>query len=202
MAKLITIHPGNPQPRLIEPLARVIDNASVVVLPTDSGYSLCCQLGQKLPLQRICRIRHFDERHFFTLLCRDLSEISRYAKLDNTAFRFVKSHTPAPITFVLPATKEVAKQLLQTKRKTIGVRIPQNKILMALLTHLDQPLMSVSVDEFPDTWPVLDPTIIAERYDNQVDSVIDGGIIPVDHSTVVDLSEDCVTILRQGSYEI
>lgn len=202
MTRLISIHPDNPQQRLLEQVGRAVMQSQVIVLPTDSGYSLCCQLGEKTPQERICRIRQFDDRHFFTLLCRDLSEVSRYAYLDNVTFRFLKSHSPAPITFILSATKQVPKQLLQAKRRTIGVRIPQNLIMRELLAWLDMPLMSVSVDDFPDTWPMLDPHVMREHYQDKVDQIIDAGSIPVEPTTVVDLTSGSPELLRQGHYRI
>lgn len=198
----MTIHPQNPQPRFVQELVAQIEKSAVVVLPTDSGYSLCCKLGQKKPLERICRIRQLDEGHFFTLLCRDLSAISHYGRLDNVIFRFIKSHTPAAITFILPATKAVPKELLQEKRKTIGVRIPQNAIMLALLASLGEPLMSVSVDSVSDDYPVLDPSILYDQYQNQVDYVVDGGMLALQPTTVVDLTTNFPEIIRQGAYRI
>ena len=145
MSQHFYVHPDNPQVRLIGQAVQILQNGGVIVYPTDSGYALGCQMGNKDALERICRIRRIDPNHDFTLVCRDLSEISTYAKVDNTAFRLVKNNTPGPYTFIFKATKEVPRRLMNEKKKTIGIRVPQNPIAQALLGELGEPLMSTSL---------------------------------------------------------
>ena len=145
MSQFFEIHPENPQARLIQQAVQIIRQSGVVVYPTDSGYAIGCQIGDKAAADRICRIRDIDKEHNFTLMCRDLSELSTYARVDNDAFRLLKNNTPGPYTFILKGTKEVPKRLLNPKRKTIGIRVPTNRIAMALLEELNEPLMSTSL---------------------------------------------------------
>lgn len=146
MGEIIEIHPANPQSRLIAEAARVLEKGGVAIYPTDSGYALGCLLEQKDALERIRQIRQLDKDHLFTLLCRDLSHISNYAQINNPLFRYLKAHTPGPFTFLLKATKEVPKRLLHPKRRTIGIRVPDNQVVQDLLSALSQPLMSVSLE--------------------------------------------------------
>lgn len=202
LAELLGIHPKNPQPRLIKQAVTLLQKGGILILPTDSGYSLGCALGQKDAVLRIRQIRQLDEKHFFTLLCRDFAEIAVYAEINNLAFRFLKAHTPAPITFILPATKQVPKRLLHPSRRTVGVRIPQNAITLALLTEFAAPLMSVSVGEFEETWPLLDPEEIFLRYHKLVDIIINGGVVTEEPTTIVSFTDGVPEIIRQGSYVI
>lgn len=202
MAQHIVIHSQNPQSRLIKQVVSILHAGKIVILPTDSGYSLCCKIGEKDAVENIRRVRELDKNHYFTLFCRDFSEVAKYAKVDNLAFRFLKAHTPAAITFVLEATREVPKRLLHPKRRTIGIRIPDSRILEDILIELGDAVMSVSVDEFAEDWPLLDPEILLQRYNNQVDCVVDGGVLTMQHTTVVDLSGNHPEILRQGIVEL
>ncbi len=201
MTEFMEIHPKNPQPRMQAEVARIIARGGVVVLPTDSGYSLCCGLGQKEALLRIRQIRNLDQNHYFTLFCSDFSEVSVYARLDNLAFRFLKAHTPAAVTFILKATREVPKQLLHPRRRTIGIRIPESRVVLGLLETLGQPLMSVSVEQTDSDLPPLDSHAIFNMYDGQIDAVIDdGGASSLLHTTIVDLTSGVPEVVRQGSY--
>lgn len=202
MTKLLCIHPKNPQARLIHQVVVILNDGGVVILPTDSGYSLCCALGQQKAVERIRCIRQLDEKHFFTLFCRDFSDVSIYAQINNQAFRFLKAHLPAPMTFILPATKEVPRQLLHPNRRTVGIRIPEHPILMQILADFSEPLMSVSVDSFPETWPLLDPEIIFSKYQKKIEIMVDGGPVAVAQTTVVNLVNGLPEIVRQGSYYI
>lgn len=198
MADYFEIHPVNPHQRMIAQAAELIRGGAVVVYPTDSGYAIGCQLENKDALQRICRIRDIGKDHNFTLMCRDLSELSEYARVDNQAFRLIKNNTPGAYTFVLKGTKEVPKRLLNPKRKTIGLRVPDHVIAQALLAELREPLMSTTLilpgKEFAES----DPQEIRDMLESQVDVIIDGGQIGEKPTTVVDLAEGDVSILRVG----
>lgn len=198
MSQLFVIHPENPQPRLIKQAASIIQAGGIVVYPTDSAYAIGCQLSNKNALERIRFIRHLDDKHNFTLICRDLSELSMYAMVDNPSFRLLKAHTPGPYTFILKATREVPKRLLHPKRNTIGLRIPDNKILLSLLEELNEPLMSVSFMLPDQDYPLVDAQEIYAQYGKQVDLIIDGGNCGLTPTTVVDLLEGSPKILRIG----
>lgn len=198
MSQFFQIHPENPQPRLINQAASVVKGGGVIVYPTDSGYALACGIGEKHALDRICAIRRLDERHKFTLVCRDLSEIGTYAKVDNVAYRLIKALTPGPYTFVLPATREVPRRLQQAKRKTIGIRVPGNPIARALLEAVGAPLMSTTLILPGQTHPESDPYEIRERLEKQVDLIIDGGYGGLEPTTVIDFQEGVPVVLRQG----
>ncbi|MAV75178.1 MAG: threonylcarbamoyl-AMP synthase [Cellvibrionales bacterium] len=199
MSQMLQIHPETPQPRLISQAVEVIEQGGVVVYPTDSGYALGCQLDEKQPVERIRRIRQLDDKHNFTLVCRDLSAIATYAKVDNIAYRAIKSHTPGPYTFVLHATNEVPRRLKQPKRKTIGIRVPDNLIAQTLLAAMTEPMMSVTLILPGDELPLLDPYEIRDLLENQVDLIIDGGYCGMEATSVIDLSNDEPTILREGA---
>jgi tRNA threonylcarbamoyl adenosine modification protein (Sua5/YciO/YrdC/YwlC family) len=201
MTELLSIHPEDPQLRLIRHVVESIQQGGVAILPTDSGYAFCCGLGEKKAIERIRAIRQLDKNHYFTLFCRDFSEIAAYAKVDNLAFRFLKRHTPGAITFILFATKEVPQRLQHPKRKTIGIRIPENKIIISVLTELGAPLMHVSV-QTADEWPPADAESLYERYHKQVNVIVDGGPPHLDHTTVVDLTNGLPEVIRQGSYRL
>ncbi len=198
MTDYFEVHPVNPQQRTIMQAAELIRGGAVVVYPTDSGYAIGCQLENKDALQRICRIREIGKDHNFTLMCRDLSELSEYARVDNQAFRLIKNNTPGAYTFVLKGTKEVPKRLLNPKRKTIGLRVPDHVIAQALLAELREPLMSTTLilpgHEFAES----DPEVIRDALEGQVDVIIDGGQIGEKPTTVVDLVDGAMTILRVG----
>ncbi len=198
MSQFFQIHPENPQPRLVKQAVEIIREGGVIVYPTDSGYALGCQIGEKKPLERIRQIRRLDERHNFTLVCRDLSELGTYAKVDNTVYRLLKAVTPGPYTFILPATREVPRRLQHPKRKTIGLRVPDNAITQALLEGLGEPLLSTTLIMPGESVPECDPYEIRRILEHQVDLIIDGGYGSLEVTTVVDLVEDVPVIVRQG----
>ncbi|MDG1937881.1 MAG: L-threonylcarbamoyladenylate synthase [Pseudomonadales bacterium] len=199
MSQFFQIHPENPQARLIRQAATIVQQGGVIVYPTDSGYALGCHLGDKQALERIRRIRQLDEKHNFTLVCRDLSELAVYAKVDNIAYRALRSHTPGPYTFVLLATNEVPRRLKHPKRKTIGLRVPDNVIAQNLLDTLGEPMMSVTLILPGDDLPLLDPYEIRSVLQQQVDLVIDGGYCGMEATSVIDLSDETPVIMRRGA---
>jgi tRNA threonylcarbamoyl adenosine modification protein (Sua5/YciO/YrdC/YwlC family) len=201
LSQFFQIHPDNPQARLVRQAVDIIRAGGVVVYPTDSAYALGCHIGDKHALDRIRRIRKLDDRHNFTLVVRDLSEIATYARVDNTVYRLLKHATPGPYTFVLRATSEVPRRLLHPKRKTVGLRVPDNAIAMALLADLGEPLMSVSLILPGDDLPLIDPYDIRQLLEHDVDLVIDGGYCGMEPTTVVDLAGDTPLILRAGKGE-
>lgn len=198
MSQFFSIHPDNPQHRLIVQAVDIINRGGVIVYPTDSGYALACHLGDKKALERICQIRHVDANHNFTLMCRDLSEISTYAQVDNEAFRRLKANTPGPYTFIFKASKEVPKRLQNAKKKTIGIRIPEHKIAQALLAELNEPLMTTTLILPEGEIPLFDAHDIRERLEKRVDLIIDGGETPQLPTTIVDLTGDTPEIVREG----
>lgn len=199
MSQFFQVHPDNPQVRLIRQAATIVQEGGVIVYPTDSGYALGCQLGDKQALERIRRIRMLDEQHNFTLVCRDLSELAIYARVDNVAYRALRSHTPGPYTFILMATNEVPKRLKHPKRKTIGLRVPDNAVAQSLLETLGEPMMSVTMIFPGEEVPILDPYEIRSVLQNQVDLVIDGGYCGMEATSVIDLSSEVPVILRHGA---
>ena len=192
------MHPETPQVRLIQQATNIIRQGGVVVYPTDSAYALGCQLGDKKAADRIRRIRTLQDDHNFTLMCRDLSELGTYARVDNTVYRLIRSATPGPYTFILEATREVPKRLVQPKRKTIGLRVPAHPIPRALLDLLDEPLMSVTLQMPGDEFPLTDPYDIRDQLEHEVDLVIDGGFCGLEATSVVDLTGPEPHILRRG----
>ncbi len=199
MSQFFHIHPDNPQPRLIAHAVEIIRDGGVIVYPTDSGYALGCHLGDKQAVTRLRRIRNLDERHHLTLVCSDLSQIATYARLDNSNYRLIKAHTPGPYTFILEATREVPRRLMHPKRKTIGLRIPDNRIAQALLRELGEPLMSTTLILPGEELPLTDPYEIRQILEHDVDLVIDGGFCGFEPTTVVDLTGDLPRILRKGA---
>ena len=200
MAEVIVVHPKNPQERNIQRIAEMLREGAVAVLPTDSGYALGCVLENKDARERIIRIRNVDKNHNFTLLCADLSELATYSKVDNTAFRLIRNNTPGPYTFILKGTKEVPKKLMNEKRKTIGLRVPENNIISELLRYMGEPLMSVSLI-LPDSEKAEnDPYEIDDKIGKLVDVIVDGGYLAEQPTTVVNLSEDGnVEVVRVGA---
>ncbi|HEY0921448.1 L-threonylcarbamoyladenylate synthase [Rheinheimera pacifica] len=198
MSQFFHIHPETPQLRLLKQAVQIIRQGGVVIYPTDSGYALGCHVGDKNAMERILQIRQVNVDHNFTLLCRDLSELSVYAKVENSAFRLIKNNTPGAYTFILRGTKEVPKRLLNEKKKTIGLRIPENKIAQALLEELGEPLLSTSLilpgEEFAES----DPEEMRARLEKQVDLILHGGVIGEAPTTVIDLSDDEPVLLREG----
>ena len=202
MSQFYQIHPDNPQARLIRHAADIIRGGGVVVYPTDSAYALGCQIGDKNALDRIRRIRKLDDRHNFTLVCSDLSEIATYAKVDNAAYRLLRHCTPGPYTFILKATSEVPRRLMHPKRKTVGLRVPDNRIAAALLADLGEPLMSVTLIMPDEEYPMIDPYDIRDTLQHEVDLVIDGGYCGMEPTTVVDLADETPMVLRVGKGDI
>lgn len=198
MAQFFSIHPETPQPRLIKQAVEIIRSGGLVVYPTDSCYALGCQLDDKAAMERIRRIRQLDEKHHFTLACRDLSELGSYARVDNKVFRMLKSTTPGPYTFILLATKEVPRRLWHPKKSTIGLRVPSHPVALALLEELGEPMLSSSLLLPDDEFPMADAWEIRDRLENSVDLIIEGGFCGLEPSTVVDLSDDFPVLVRQG----
>ncbi|CCG87381.1 L-threonylcarbamoyladenylate synthase [Erwinia piriflorinigrans] len=202
MSQFFYIHPDNPQPRLIKQAVEMLNKGSVIVYPTDSGYALGCKLEDKNAMERICRIRQLDGNHNFTLMCRDLSELSTYAYVDNTAFRLIKNNTPGNYTFILKATKEVPRRLMSEKRKTIGLRVPSNPIALALLEALNEPMMSTSLMLPGNDFTESDPEAIQDEIGKLVDLIIHGGYLGQQPTTVIDLTEDAPEVVREGVGDI
>lgn len=202
MSQYFTIHPENPQDRLIKQAAQLLQQGGVLVYPTDSGYAIGCRIGDKNALERICRIRDIDKDHNFTLMCRDLSELSTYARVDNTAFRLLKNNTPGLYTFILKGTKEVPKRLLNPKRKTIGIRVTDDPITTSLLEAIGEPIMSTSLVLGNNDFAESDPYEIQEKLEHLVDGIIDGNHRGETPTTVIDLADDRVQITRVGAGDI
>lgn len=202
MSQFFYIHPDNPQPRLIKQAVEMLNKGSVIVYPTDSGYALGCKLEDKNAMERICRIRQLDGNHNFTLMCRDLSELSTYAHVDNTAFRLIKNNTPGNYTFILKATKEVPRRLMSEKRKTIGLRVPSNPIALALLEALNEPMMSTSLMLPGNDFTESDPEAIQDEIGKIVDLIIHGGYLGQQPTTVIDLTENTPAVIREGVGDI
>ncbi len=198
MSQFFQIHPENPQKRLIDQAVQIVRQGGVIAYPTDSGYALGCHLGDKKAIERIKRLRSLDDKHNFTLVCSDLSDIGTYAKVDNSVFRLLKANTPGAYTFILNATSEVPRLLLHPKRRSIGVRVPDHRITHALLEALGEPLMSVTLIPVGEELPMTDPEEIRDRYINQLDLIIDGGACHLEPTSVIDLRELPPTILREG----
>lgn len=202
MSQYFEIHTENPQKRLIQQAVDIINRGGVVIYPTDSSYAIGCHLGDKKAMDKIRMIRQLDKNHNFTLVCRDLSEISQYAIVDNINYRLMKTLTPGPYTFILKASREVPKRLMNPKRKTIGMRVPNNPVCEALLEELNQPLMSSTLILPGEEFPMTDPYQIRLALENRVDLIIDGGFCGQDATTVVNLMDGTPEIMRQGLGEI
>lgn len=198
MSQFFYVHPDNPQGRLMQQAVNIINEGGVIVYPTDSGYALGCHLGDKKALERICQIRKIDKGHNFTLVCQDLSQLSEYARVDNTAYRLLKNNTPGAYTFIFKGSKDVPKRLLNPKKKTIGIRVPDNNISQALLTELAEPIMSTSLIMPGETMAECDPEQIRDLLEHQVDLIIHGGYLGEHPTTVVDFSNDNIEIIREG----
>jgi tRNA threonylcarbamoyl adenosine modification protein (Sua5/YciO/YrdC/YwlC family) len=198
MTQFFQIHPDNPQLRLIKQAAQIIHGGGIVALPTDSCYALVCHLDDKSAVERLRRIRGIDEKHHLTLLCRDLSEIAEYAKVDNRQYRMLKAATPGPYTFILEATKEVPRRVSHPSRKTIGLRVPENTVAHALLDELQQPLLGTTLILPNAELPLTDPEEIRDGLGRQVELVIDGGACSLEPTTVIDLTGDEPQLVRQG----
>lgn len=200
MARIIGIHPDNPQQRAVDQAAAVIRDGGLIAYPTDSGYALGAQLGNRDALDRIRAIRQLDDKHHFTLVCRDFAQLGQFVHVDNAIFRAVKSATPGPYTFILPATKDVPRRLLQAKKKTVGVRIPQHKVVGALLAAVGEPLLSTTLILPGHTEAMTTAWEIAEELDGRIDAVIESGEgILADPTTVVDFSDGGAEVVRVGA---
>lgn len=197
MAQFFAIHPTDPQERLINQAADIVRGGGVIVYPTDSCYALGCLPGSKQAMERILRIRGIDQKHHLTLMCHDLSQLGVYARVDNSQFRLLKAATPGSYTFILQATKEVPARTLHPKRKTIGLRVPDNRIALALLQNLNEPMLSCTLMLPHDDEPLTDPYDIRDQLEHEVDLVIDGGWCGTEPTTVIDMTED-ITLIRQG----
>ena len=202
MALLLSIHPVNPQPRLVRQAIAAIRDGSVVAYPTDSCYALGCLIGDKDAMERIRRIREADKDHNFTLVCRDLAEIARYARVNNQQYRTLRAFTPGPYTFLLEATREVPKRLQNPKRRTIGIRVPDNAVVRMLLAELGEPIMSSTLHQPGDEAPLTDAQEIKSRLEHQVDIVIDGGHCGFEPTSIVDLSGEAPSVVRRGKGDV
>jgi tRNA threonylcarbamoyl adenosine modification protein (Sua5/YciO/YrdC/YwlC family) len=198
MAQFFSIHPQNPQPRLLRQAVTILRDGGIIAYPTDSCYALGCQIGNKDAMERIRAIRQVDEHHHFTLICRDLAEISNYAKVDNIQYRLLKASTPGSYTFILKASREVPRRLQHPKRHTIGLRIPEHPVAHGLLAELDEPLLSSTLILPGDELPLNDAEEIRQRLQHQVELVIDAGSCGVEMTTVIDLTSDAPEIIRTG----
>jgi tRNA threonylcarbamoyl adenosine modification protein (Sua5/YciO/YrdC/YwlC family) len=198
VAQLFTVHPDNPHPRLIRQAAEIVRAGGVIVYPTDSCYALGCHIGDKAAMERIRAIRGVDERHHLTLVCRDLAEIGQYARVDNSQFRLLKAATPGSFTFILQATREVPKRLMHSKRRTIGLRVPDHKVTQALLAELHEPLLSSTLILPGDERPLNDVNEMRNRLERRVDAILDAGSCGIVPTTVIDMTGDAPLILRRG----
>jgi len=198
MSQFFRVHPEDPQSRLIHQATEIINGGGVIAYPTDSAYALGCHIGDKRALERIRQIRKLDKNHNFTLICRDLSDLGVYARVNNSAYRMIKAATPGPFTFILPATREVPKRLVHPKRKTIGLRVPDNPICQALLADLGEPLMSTTLILPGDEYPLTDPAEVRDMLEHQLDLVIDGGFCGLEPTTVVNMEQDAPEVTRVG----
>lgn len=202
MSQFFQIHPENPQVRLVRQAVEIIRNGGVVVYPTDSSYAIGCQIGEKSAMDRIRQIRRLSQDHNFTLIGRSLSELSAYTKMDNQAHRLIRSLTPGPYTFILKATKQVPKRLMHAKRKTIGVRIPDNRVALDLLEELNEPLLSSTLMLPGEDMPMMDPYEMNQDIGHAVDLIIDGGHCGYEPTSVIDLSEDPAIVRRTGKGDV
>jgi tRNA threonylcarbamoyl adenosine modification protein (Sua5/YciO/YrdC/YwlC family) len=202
LSRFIELHPKDPQPRLISQAVDIVRDGGIVVYPTDSCYALGCHIGDKGAMERIQRIRETDKNHNFTLVCRDLSEIATYARVNNQQYRLLKAYTPGPYTFLLEATRETPKRLQNPKRRTIGIRVPDHRVSQAILTELAEPIMSSTLLLPGDDLPLTDAHEIQERLYHFVDAVIDGGNCGLEPTSVIDLSGDAPVLVRKGKGDV
>ena len=202
MSQYFEVHPDNPQPRLIKQAVQLLHAGGLGAVPTDSSYALVCHLDDKAAAENLRRLREVDERHHLTLLCRDLSELSSYARVDNQQYRLLKLATPGPFTFILEATKEVPRRVSHPSRRTIGLRVPDHAVTQALLEHLGQPLLCTTLIAPGETEPMNDPHAIRERFQKRIAVVVDAGACPMQPTTVVDLSGDVPRLVREGRGDV
>ena len=199
MARYLDVHPVDPQPRAIAQAVQLIRDGGMVAYPTDSGYALGCALGNQEGKERILRIRQLDDKHHFTLVCADFAQLGQLVHIDNRVFRAIKAATPGPYTFILPATKEVPRRLLHPKKKTVGVRIPDNRVVQALLAELGEPLLSSTLILPGESDPMTEGWLVKEELDHQVDAVVDSGECGTEPTTVVDFSDGAPEVVRIGA---
>ena len=202
MASLIEIHPTDPQPHRVRKIVDLIREGAVIAYPTDSSYALGCRIGDRNAIKRISRIRRTDRKHNYTLVCADLSEISVYARVENWAYRLIKSLSPGPYTFVLPATRQLPKILAHPKRRTIGIRVPDHPLVKAMLEELGEPIMSSTLSLPGDDRPLTDPVEIEERIGHDIDVIIESGSTGIEPTSVLDLSSGTVEVLRAGRGDV
>ncbi|MDL5033065.1 L-threonylcarbamoyladenylate synthase [Pelomonas sp. APW6] len=198
MAQIFEVHPDNPQPRFLRQAVQILHAGGVVAIPTDSSYALVCHLDDKAAADALRRVRGVDEKHHLTLLCRDLSELANYARVDNRQYRLLKNATPGPFTFILEATKEVPRRVSHPSRRTIGLRVPDHRVTLDLLELLGQPLLATTLIPPGEDEPLNDAHQISERFDRQLQAIIDAGACPMQPTTVIDLSGDEPVLIRQG----
>ena len=198
MSQYFEVHPLNPQPRLLRQAAQILEAGGIAAIPTDSSYALVCHLDDKAAAESLRRIRGVDDKHHLTLLCRDLSELASYARVDNRQYRLLKSATPGPFTFILEATKEVPRRVSHPSRRTIGLRVPEHAVTQALLEQLGQPLLATTLIAPGETEPMNDPHEIRERFQKVIQAVVDAGACPMQPTTVIDLSGDTPALVRRG----
>lgn len=202
MAQMFYVHPDNPQKRLLDQVVDILNHQGIIALPTDSGYALACLIDNKAGMDRICYLRQIDRNHHLTLMCKDLSELATYARVENTVFRLLKQHTPGRYVFILEANKEVPRRLLNEKRKTIGLRVPENQIAQSLLALLDKPLLTTSLILPNETEVESDPDQIDDKIGMQIEAIINGGYLTPSPTSVIDLTEGYPQIIRAGSGDV
>jgi tRNA threonylcarbamoyl adenosine modification protein (Sua5/YciO/YrdC/YwlC family) len=198
MAQYFEVHPLDPQPRLLKQAAQIVERGGVAAIPTDSSYALACHLDDKAAAERLRRLRGVDARHHLTVLCRDLSEVASYARVDNRQYRLLKTATPGPFTFILEATKEVPRRVSHPSRRTIGLRVPDHPVTRALLDLLGQPLLATTLIAPGESEPMNDPVQIRERFQHSVDAIVDAGACPMQPTTVIDLGSEPPVVVRLG----
>ncbi|KQW74167.1 L-threonylcarbamoyladenylate synthase [Methylibium sp. Root1272] len=198
MSQYFEVHPDNPQPRLLKQAVQILHGGGIAAIPTDSSYALVCHLDDKAAAESLRRIRGVDDKHHLTLLCRDLSELANYARVDNRQYRLLKLGTPGPYTFILEATKEVPRRVSHPSRRTIGLRVPEHAVTQALLELLGQPLLATTLIPPNETEPLNDPHEIRQRFEKQLQAIVDAGACPMQPTTVIDLSGDETVLVRRG----
>ena len=198
MSQYFEVHPDNPQPRLVKQAVQILHAGGIAAIPTDSSYALVCHLDDKAAAENLRRIRGVDDKHHLTLLCRDLSELASYARVDNRQYRLLKSGTPGPFTFILEATKEVPRRVSHPSRRTIGLRVPEHAVTHALLEQLGQPLLATTLIAPGETEPMNDPHEIRDRFQKLIQAVVDAGACPMQPTTVIDLTDEVPVLVRRG----
>jgi len=198
MSQYFEVHPDNPQPRLVKQAVQILHAGGIAAIPTDSSYALVCHLDDKAAAENLRRIRGVDDKHHLTLLCRDLSELASYARVDNRQYRLLKSGTPGPFTFILEATKEVPRRVSHPSRRTIGLRVPEHAVTHALLEQLGQPLLATTLIAPGESEPMNDPHEIRDRFQKMIQAVVDAGACPMQPTTVIDLTDDVPVLVRRG----